>query len=88
MLLLGGNDSKFRPQFSRLDGSRGTILHLDPDTQDYYTLDEVDYGLDIPGDIKHIESLTVGGRRHLLVLINNEMPRLYEIMLSEEDELR
>ena len=88
ILLLGGNDSQFRPQFSRLDGSRGTILHFDPDTQDFYVPDEVDYGLDISGDIKHIESLTVGGRRHVLVLINNETPRLYEIMSSEEDESR
>jgi hypothetical protein len=77
-LVLGGNDSGFMPQFSKLDASFGQVL-LNDGKGNFQTIDSQESGLLLKGDVKAIKALEIGQKRHLLVVINKEKPQLYQL---------
>lgn len=77
-LVLGGNDSGFMPQFSKLDASFGQVL-LNEGNGDFSLLKSEESGLFIRGDVKAIQAVKVGTNDFLLVSINGEKPVMYEI---------
>ncbi|MGB3801630.1 MAG: FG-GAP-like repeat-containing protein, partial [Lewinella sp.] len=77
-LVLGGNLSGFLPQYSQLDASYGQVLiNLGDGTLD--VLSATESGLQIVGDMKDIQVISVGDDRLLLITINDETPRMYRL---------
>ena len=81
-LILGGNDSGFTPQFSKLDASYGHVL-LNQGAGQYKWVENRESQLFVKGDIKHFEEIRIGGKTFLLITINNNVPYLYEIKSVE-----
>lgn len=75
-LILGGNDSGFTPQFSRLDGSYGHVL-LNNQSGEFDWLGPNESGFSVKGDIKRI--IPIEEEKSILVLVNNDKPKLFNI---------
>jgi len=80
-LLLAGNFSQFLPQFSKLDGSRGHLL-INQGGGNYKPLPARKTGFEIRGDVKQLMGIELGGRPHVLVLVNDEAPGLFEMKIK------
>lgn len=77
-LVLGGNESGFKPQFSKLDASFGHILLGKGDgTFDY--VDNCDSGFFVKGDIRQLAPVSFGDEHFLLCLLNNQKPKFFKI---------
>ncbi len=77
-VLLGGNDSGFLPQFSRLDASFGHVL-LNDGSGSFDRIRNEEAGLLIKGDLKQFLEFDFQDQPHLLVNLNNDKPLLYKI---------
>jgi hypothetical protein len=77
-LVLGGNDTGFMPQFSRLDASFGHVL-LNAGKGQYTRMENRDSGLSARGDLKAIVPLRIRGKNHLLLTLNDRAPKLFEL---------
>ncbi|MFN7327709.1 MAG: VCBS repeat-containing protein [Chitinophagales bacterium] len=75
-LVMGGNDSGFMPQFSKLDASFGWTL-LNRGNGQFEVVKNRSAGLFVRGDIKQLLPIRIRDKKHLIVLINNQLPRLY-----------
>ena len=84
-LILGGNDSGFTPQFSRLDASFGHVL-LNQGDGTYQRLESGASGLFIRGDIKQWLPLKMGQRDYLLTLINQQAARMFMLPTAKMPE--
>ncbi len=78
-LVMGGNNFEFKPQYSQLDASQGSVLlgdgNLNFEWQDYNTS-----GLSIRDEIKHIATFKdKAGNQYLIAAINNQKPRVYNV---------
>lgn len=78
-LIMAGNNFEFKPQFSRLDSSYGSILINDGDLnfqwQDYSTT-----GFFIKNEVKHLEVFKdKDGKSYVIAAINNEKPKIFSI---------
>ena len=78
-LVMGGNNFEFKPQFSRLDASYGSVLLGDGkmgfDWQDYNTS-----GFFLRGEVKHLSTLAdKNGKRYLVAAVNEGKPRIFEV---------
>lgn len=78
-LVMGGNNFEFKPQYSQLDASQGSVLlgdgKLNFEWQDYNTS-----GLSIRDEIKHIATFKdKAGNQYLIAAINNQKPRVYNV---------
>jgi len=80
-LVMGGNKSGFLPQFGRLDASFGHVM-INNGKGDFTWLDPASSGLDIPGEIKDIKTITNNNGTYLLFLRNNDYPVLYSVNKS------
>jgi hypothetical protein len=78
-IIMGGNDFEFKPQFSRLDANYGTVLLNDGNLNfDWQNYDES--GFFIKEEIKHIRQFKdAEGNAYIIVAINDEKPRVFEI---------
>ena len=85
-LLLGGNDSGFRPQYSRLDGSFGHTLINTGNGFEY--LPNKESGFTVRGEVRDLEPITLNGRRYIMVGLNNKQPRLFEVITETEMKSR
>ncbi|MEM9075832.1 MAG: VCBS repeat-containing protein [Bacteroidota bacterium] len=76
-LILGGNNYDFKPQFSRLDASYGSVLLGTGDGNFSWTpYDES--GFYVRGEVKHLSRFKdKNGQEFLFVAINNEAPRVF-----------
>ncbi len=81
-LVLGGNDSGFIPQFSRLDASYGHIL-INETANNYNWIPHQKSGFMVRGEIKELRILEMDKQHFLLTAINNQPAKLYK--LSQED---
>lgn len=81
-LLLGGNDSGFMPQYSKLDASFGHIL-INNGKGDFEKVNNKKSGFFVKGDIKEFLQLGINDKQLFMVLMNNESPRLYELTHKE-----
>lgn len=77
-LVLGGNDSHFTPQFSKLDASFGHVLINDKDGN-YTRVDNKNSGFFVRGDIKEFVEVKINNDNYLLVAINNQKPKLFKL---------
>lgn len=76
-LVMGGNKYGFIPQFSKLDASKGNVL-LGDGKGNFELLDRQKSGFEIEGEVRQIKSIDIQGKPHILVLINDEKPILFE----------
>jgi len=84
-LILGGNDSGFMPQYSKLDASFGHIL-INKGEGEYEKLNNKESGFFVKGDIRDLLQFSYNNNEVILVLINDQIPRLYEIMNAENEK--
>ncbi len=77
-LVLGGNESGFMPQFSKLDASFGHVL-INEGNGTFERMENRDTGFFIRGDVKQILKVDIKGEPYLLATINEAKPKLYKI---------
>lgn len=76
-IILGGNNYDFKPQYSRLDASYGSVL-LSKENGDFEWLPYDESGFYVRGEIKHLLPFKdKNGKEFLFVGINNEKPKIY-----------
>ncbi|MEZ4899251.1 MAG: VCBS repeat-containing protein [Saprospiraceae bacterium] len=85
-LILGGNESNFTPQYSRLDASRGQVV-LNQGNDDWKCINQEVTGLHLSGDVKQILPINIQGQTYLLVMINSAEPRLFRLNKSDNPPL-
>ncbi|MBT8185029.1 MAG: VCBS repeat-containing protein, partial [Eudoraea sp.] len=78
-LIMGGNNFEFKPQFSRLDASFGSVLlgdgNMGFEWQDYNTS-----GFFIRDEIKHIETFAdKQGKKYFFAAINDGKPKIFTL---------
>ena len=77
-IIIGGNKFRFPPQFGRLDASYGDVLLNLGDGKFERVKPQVS-GLDLRGEVRDIKVINGSNKRYLLVAINDELPRLYQL---------
>lgn len=77
-LLLGGNDTGFTPQFSRLDASFGHVL-LNRGGGRFERVENRDSGFFVRGDVKQIFEVKRGKERWLVALVNDRKPVVFRV---------
>ena len=77
-LILGGNDAGFMPQYSKLDASFGHIL-INNGNGYFEKMNNKQSGFFVKGEIRNIIPISFDQKDGLLVLLNNEKPKLYEL---------
>jgi hypothetical protein len=80
-LVLGGNEFGFLPQFERLDAARGSIM-LNKGGGHFKLLNCDESGLDINGQVRDIQEITIGGQKEILFLRNDMYPLLFRVNRS------
>ena len=78
-LVMGGNNFEFKPQYSQLDASQGSVLlgdgNLNFEWQKYN-----DSGLSIRDEIKHLAVFKdKAGNEYLIAAINDQKPKVYHV---------
>jgi hypothetical protein len=81
-LILGGNDSGFMPQYSRLDASFVHIL-VNDGNGNFERIKNRQSGLSVKGDIRDFVGISLKDTPLFLTLINNRTPKLFEIVNKE-----
>jgi hypothetical protein len=84
-LILGGNEFGFLPQFGRLDGSFGDVL-LNDGKGNFNFMENARSGLNILGQVRDIALIKSAGNPHVLFLINDEVPMMYELNSKKKKE--
>ena len=78
-LVMAGNNFEFKPQYSRLDASYGSIL-LGDGNMDFTWQNYNISGFGIKNEVKHLKTIKDNkGKKYLLAAINNESPKLFLI---------
>lgn len=75
-MIVGGNNYDFLPQFSRQDASRGHVLLNDGKGNMSV---EKESGFYVEGEVKDIKLVNKPNQRQILVTINNEKPKLFNL---------
>lgn len=76
LLLLGGNESRLKPELGTQLGSYGWVLERDQNNV-WKALKPHQSGLFVPGEIRDFQWITFANQTHLLVLRNNEKPLVF-----------
>lgn len=76
-LILGGNDSGFIPQFSKLDASYSNLLLNQG--EGFQLVANSSSNLLIKGNVRSINKLTINEEDYIFVGVNNAMPKLLKI---------
>lgn len=82
-LVLGGNESGFMPQFSKLDASFGHVL-INQGDGSFERLENRNTGFFVKGDIKSLQPIQINNQEHLLVTINGKEPKLFKVKPKKE----
>lgn len=77
-IILGGNQSRIKPELGSQMGSYGWSLELQPDDSWEAQLPEQS-GLFIPGEIRDFQQLKINNKTYLLAIRTNENPIAFEI---------
>ena len=77
-LVLGGNDTGFTPQFSRLDASFGHVL-LNRGGGQFERVENRDSGFFVRGDVKQIFEVKRGAEQWLVALVNHKNPKVFRV---------
>jgi enediyne biosynthesis protein E4 len=81
-LVLGGNNFCFPPQFGRLDASVGSIL-INKGKGKFEWIYPGESGINVDGMVRNICFIPGKSSDHLLFLINDQLPALYNIHKQE-----
>ena len=78
-LVMAGNNFEFKPQYSRLDASYGSVLlgdgKLNFSWQEYQKS-----GFVVKNEVKHLKTIKdKNGKQYLIVAINNQMPKIFAV---------
>ncbi|MGM0944804.1 MAG: VCBS repeat-containing protein [Bacteroidota bacterium] len=77
-LILGGNQSRIKPEWGSALGSYGWLLER-TEKESWKVIPPSESGLAISGEIRDIQPFYLQNKPHLLVLRNDDKPILYEI---------
>lgn len=78
-LVMAGNNFEFKPQYSQLDASQGSVL-LGDGTLNFEWQQHTTSGLSIREETKHLATLKdKSGQEYIIAAINNEKPRIYRV---------
>lgn len=77
-LILGGNEYNYKPQYSRLDASFGSVL-LGDGTGQFYWVKYSESGFLVKGEIKNIKLLKLKNQSYLVVGVNDQKPKLFNL---------
>jgi hypothetical protein len=77
-LVLGGNQFKAKPQTGIHSANLGTVLKSMGD-RNFEVMEIVESGLYERGQIRDIKEITIGEKQYILVAINDENLKIYEI---------
>lgn len=78
-LIMAGNNFEFKPQFSRLDASYGSVL-LGKGNFEYQWQDYAQSGFFIRDEVKHLKQFKAAdGKTFLLAAINDSKPKIYAL---------
>ena len=77
-LILGGNDSGFMPQFSKLDASFGHVLINEGDGK-YKRLENSESGFFVRGEIRKLLEINIKGEPNLISVLNNDSPLVFKV---------
>lgn len=77
-VLLGGNNYNFKPQYTRLDANRGSLL-LGDGKGGFSWVDEVKSGFLVDGEVKTISAFKGIKQTLVVVGINNGQPKIFKI---------
>lgn len=77
-LLLGGNQFNAKPQTGIYAANFGTVL-MSVGNREFETLNSLESGINIQGQIRDIKSISIKGKKYLLIAVNNDKLRLYEV---------
>ncbi|WP_027394960.1 VCBS repeat-containing protein [Aquimarina latercula] len=76
-LIVGGNNYSFKPQFSRLDASRGNVLLGDGKGN---FKNQRSSGFLVEDEVRNMRWVkNKSGQKYLLVAINNEKPKIFKV---------
>ncbi|WP_299898244.1 VCBS repeat-containing protein [uncultured Aquimarina sp.] len=76
-LILAGNNYNFKPQFSRLDASRGNVLF---GNENGSFTNQQNTGFLVEDEVRAMRWMkNKSGEKYLLVGVNNQMPKLFKI---------
>ncbi|MEL7117970.1 MAG: CRTAC1 family protein [Bacteroidota bacterium] len=75
--IVGGNNEYLLPQFSSLDACRGKVLINDQNGK-FKVVEGAAAGLNFKGVIREIKRVNFNGKAHIMALINNDKPQLYQ----------
>ena len=78
-LIMAGNNFEFKPQFSRLDASYGSVL-LGNGAMEFEWQDYNKSGFVIKNEVKHLKTIKdKNGKIYIIAAINNELPKIFAI---------
>lgn len=77
-LVMGGNEFGFQPQFGRLDANQGCVL-LNNGNNGFTVVPDTHSGLKLRGQAREIVEIPSRDGRYLVVLQNDDHPRLFKI---------
>lgn len=77
-LLLGGNQFNAKPQTGIYAANFGTVL-MSVGNREFVTLNSLESGISIQGQIRDIKSIIIEGKKFLLIALNNDKLRIYEV---------
>jgi enediyne biosynthesis protein E4 len=77
-LLLGGNHFNFQPQFGRMDASYGE-MYLNQGNRQFKHLRSTQSGIRIAGQIRDFAPISIKGKDHLLIGVNNDKVRMFRL---------
>ncbi|MFM2363804.1 MAG: hypothetical protein RLZZ316_2706 [Bacteroidota bacterium] len=81
-IVAGGNKLSWLPQFCRLDASLGHVL-INKGSNNFEWLPNQQSGLQLRGEIKHIELVKRSRNNALLFVRNNEVPVMYQLQVKK-----
>ena len=78
-IILAGNNHYFAPQFGRLDACQGKVL-LNDGQGGFQVLPKSKSGLKLKGVTRELALVTIKNQQHVLALLNNQNPVLYQVV--------
>jgi enediyne biosynthesis protein E4 len=78
-LVLGGNQINAKPQTGIYSANIGTVIIKSTGNREFETMDISESGIYEKGQIRDIKEILIDNKIHLLVAINNERLKIYEI---------
>lgn len=77
-IFLGGNFTKYLPQFTRLDACSGIVVKNQGNNK-FLSIDSDISGFKTNGEVKDLKTIKISGHNYIIALANNNMPQLFKL---------